>query len=90
MTKGRMMKVYEALSPEEQQAFRTKGEETAQQLRALIGVADIYGGQALRLIRDWMYSLRGKDRAFLEQEAIIVFKRLALLEKDQRDSSVAM
>lgn len=90
MTKGSVMKVYETLPEGEQLAFRVAGEQAARELRRVIGTKHFVYHKTLGIIRKWMHSLRGKDRAYLEQQANIVFNRVAGMHEEQRNSSVAM
>ncbi|KKW29881.1 MAG: hypothetical protein UY72_C0030G0004 [Candidatus Uhrbacteria bacterium GW2011_GWD2_52_7] len=90
MTKGSIMKVYETLPEDQQQAFRAAGELAARELRGVIGTKRFVYHKTLGIIRKWMHSLRGKDRAYLEQQANIIYGRVARMHEEQRNSSVAM
>ncbi len=59
------------LSPEKQQQFKEKGEETASKIRQLVESAKVNTKKIFDLIRKWMKMIPGINRFFLEQEAKI-------------------
>lgn len=70
MTKD-LAEVYQRLSPEDQQKFKAKGEEVAQEIDTLMQRAKLTAKRVLHLIRSWLKFLPGINKFFLEQEAKI-------------------
>lgn len=70
MTKD-LGEVYQRLSPEDQQKFKAKGEEVAQEIDSLMQRAKLTAKRVLHLIRSWLKFLPGVNKFFLEQEAKI-------------------
>lgn len=90
MAKGRVMEIYADLPPHEQEKFRVAGEGVAAQLRGALGTSKFHHRKSWRMIREWLHTLPGKDRSFLEQETNIVYNRVAKMHEEQRGSLVAM
>lgn len=63
--------VYQRMSPEDQQKFKAKGEEVAQEIDSLLQRAKLTAKRVLHLIRDWLRLIPGINKFFLEQEAKI-------------------
>ncbi len=63
--------LYRDLAPEKKPAFRAKGEEVAQKIRNMIAKGKVKVHAVLKLIKDWLHSIPGINRFFLEQEAKI-------------------
>ncbi len=59
------------LSPDRQQKFKEKGEETASKIRQMIEGAKVNTKKIFDLIRKWLKMIPGINRFFLEQEAKI-------------------
>ncbi len=59
------------LKPEEQAAFKKKGEETAAGVRTLLGEATVRIQEIFQLILDWLKTLPGVNSFFAEKEAKI-------------------
>lgn len=63
--------IYKDLAPEKKPAFRAKGEEVAQKIRNMIAKGKVKVHAVLKLIKEWLHSIPGINRFFLEQEAKI-------------------
>ncbi|HCC83868.1 TPA: hypothetical protein DEP96_03390 [Candidatus Uhrbacteria bacterium] len=63
--------IYKDLAPEKKPAFRAKGEEVAQKIRNMIARGKLKVHTILKLIKEWLHSIPGINRFFLEQEAKI-------------------
>ena|SRR3989338_987393 len=57
------------MSPQEQQVFKIKGEETIGKIKLLMNNAKKNADKIFSLIRDWLKMIPGVNRFFLEQEA---------------------
>ena len=57
------------MSPQEQQLFKVKGEETIGKIKLLMNNAKKNADKIFSLIRDWLKMIPGVNRFFLEQEA---------------------
>jgi len=74
--------------PETAQArFRTKGVEVSTQIANMVRVFHLQAKKVLKLIRDWLLTIPGVNRFFLEQEAKIKTDRLAELERTRREEA---
>ncbi|MFH1253381.1 MAG: hypothetical protein V1664_03570 [Candidatus Uhrbacteria bacterium] len=72
------------MKPEDQEAFRLKGEETASKIRVLLSAAKVNVKKILFLICDWLKMIPGVNRFFLEQEAKIKTDKILLSAEDHR------
>jgi len=63
--------IFFSLSPQEQQNFKKRGEETASGIAKLISKPKVKVKKIVSLIRDWLKTIPGINRFFLEQEAKI-------------------
>lgn len=70
--------IFLKMSPEQQEVFREKGEETASKIRLLLSSAKINVKKILVLIGDWLKIIPGINRFFLEQEAKIKTDKILL------------
>lgn len=73
--------IFIALPPQEQQRFKTKGEETVSKINKLLDGAKVKIKQVVNLIRRWLSTLPGVNRYFLEQEAKIKADRIMRIKK---------
>jgi len=80
MSEG-MVEAYKALSPVKQQEFKIKGEETAQEIRALLLSTKVKVKKIFELLFDWLKLLPGVNKFFLEQEAKIKAERIVRLKE---------
>lgn len=74
-----------ALSPLEQQEFKLKGEQTARQIRTLLGETKIKIKKIFELLLEWLKLLPGVNRFFLEQEAKIKVDQILAIHKQNKD-----
>jgi len=63
--------LYRSLEPRAQAQFRAQGEATAIKLSTLISQVKFKLSEILRLIREWLQSIPGVNRYFVEQTAKI-------------------
>lgn len=75
MTKD-LSEMYQRMSPEDQQKFKAKGEEVAQEIDSLMQRAKLTAKRVLHLIRSWLKLVPGINKFFLEQEAKIKAEEL--------------
>jgi hypothetical protein len=71
---------YRSLRPAEQELFRLKGEETAVKISTLLGQFKVRLSEVLSLIRDWLQTIPGLNRYFVEQTAKIKADRVLKLK----------
>ena len=77
---------FESLPPDARPVFKEKGEEVATELAKMVSSLHVNVRRALRLIADWLKTIPGVNRFFLEQEAKIKTDRIvALAEERKRD-----
>ena len=69
------------MTPQEQMAFKKKGEETAQKVNELMQETKIKVKEILVLIREWLKIIPGVNKFFIEQEAKIKTDRLLNLRE---------
>ncbi|MBP7992442.1 MAG: hypothetical protein KAZ30_02180 [Candidatus Magasanikbacteria bacterium] len=74
-----------ALSPLEQQEFKLKGEQTARQIRSLLGETKIKIKKIFELLLQWLKLLPGVNQFFLEQEAKIKVDQILAIHKQNKD-----
>jgi len=72
------------MSPEQQEEFRVKGEETASKIRVLLSSAKVGVKKILGLITEWLRLIPGVNKFFLEQEAKIKTDKILLNSEDFR------
>lgn len=63
--------LYFQLPPDRQAAFKQKGEEAAQKIKAMFDTAKVNAKKIAQLIVDWLKLIPGVNRYFLEQESKI-------------------
>ncbi len=73
--------IFLTLSPEEQNEFKVKGEETRDKINLLLTKAKINIGKIIILIKKWLSLIPNVNRFFLEQEAKIKADRIIKLKK---------
>lgn len=71
-----MTDIFLSLPEEKRQAFKIKGEEVAQGIKAIINSGKIKLMKILELIRSWLKMVPGINKFFLEQEAKIKVDKL--------------
>lgn len=77
--------VFDELTPTQQQEFKIKGEETARKISNLIRQGKAKVKNIFKLIFEWLKTLPGINRFFLEQEAKIKADKIAKLDQDKYD-----
>lgn len=75
----------DTLTPDEKDRFLRKGKEVSAVLADMVRNLRVHVKRALQLIRDWLMTLPGMNKFFLEQEAKIKTDRLLELERAYRD-----
>ena len=73
--------IFIKMSPEEQQVFKAKGEETAKKIYLLMKKAKIKVKEILNLIKIWLGLVPGVNKFFLEQEAKIKAEKIFRMKK---------
>lgn len=63
--------IFLKMKPEEQKAFKKKGEETVSKISALLNSAKVKINKIVALIREWLSMVKGINKFFLEQEVKI-------------------
>jgi hypothetical protein len=63
--------MYLQMTPDKQQEFRVKGEETAQEINNLLERAKFEVGKIIELLKRWLFIIPGVNKFFIEQEAKI-------------------
>ena len=61
--------VFKRLTPEEQQEFKKKGEETSELINSLLDNAKVKTKKILLLIKEWLRMIPGVNKFFIEQLA---------------------
>ncbi|XOU94596.1 MAG: hypothetical protein ACNFW9_00860 [Candidatus Kerfeldbacteria bacterium] len=69
------------MTPQEQMAFKKKGEETAEKVNELLKETKIKVKEILVLIKEWLKIIPGVNKFFIEQEAKIKTDRLLNLRE---------
>jgi len=77
--------IYNNLTPQEQKVFKVKGEETARSIFQLVyHKAKVKVKKIVKLIRNWLKSVPGINKFFLEQEAKIKADKIAALAGESK------
>lgn len=80
--------VFQSMSPREQEKFKVKGEETAKTIVTLIQKLKLTARKALHLISDWLKTISGVNKYFIEQETKIKTEEvMRYAQKHQHDQS---
>ena len=80
---------FRSMSPEERERFRAKGEEVAGEVAAMVREFKVEAKRVILLIRDWLLTIPGVNKFFLEQEAKIKTDRILELERERRETPAA-
>lgn len=72
---------FHTLPADAQKRFEKKGEEVAVQVAVMVRGFTVEVKRVLRLIRDWLLTVPGVNKFFLEQEAKIKTDRILALEQ---------
>ncbi|MEK7496716.1 MAG: hypothetical protein AAB657_02310 [Patescibacteria group bacterium] len=73
--------VYKNLSPDKKLQFKVLGEQTARKIVGLVSQTKFRLVEVLKLIRDWLFTLPGVNKFFVEQEAKIKLDKILKLRK---------
>jgi len=78
--------IYNNLSPQEQKLFKIKGEEAARSIFQLVyHKSKVKVKKIIKMIKEWLKTIPGINKFFLEQEAKIkADKIVALIEEDKK------
>ncbi len=76
---------YQELPKPAQERFRAKGVETTLQISTMVRSLHVQVKKVLSLIRDWLLTIPGVNKFFLEQEAKIKTDRIVELERVRRE-----
>lgn len=75
--------LYRALSPEKKVLFRQQGEEIALKIQVMLTQVKVKLSDVVSLIMQWLRTLPGVNRFFLEQQAVIKAQKLMHVQKKQ-------
>lgn len=79
---------YVAAMPEEARTrFLYKGQETATAISLMVRALKVHAKKVVELIRNWLLTIPGVNKFFLEQEAKIKTDRVLELEKTYREQT---
>ncbi len=76
-----VFEAYMAMGPAEKQAFKTRGEQVAGQVRQMLAAGKVQAKKIWQLIREWLRLIPGVSSLFVEQEAKIKTDRIVLLAR---------
>ncbi|MFA5129513.1 MAG: hypothetical protein WC477_01180 [Patescibacteria group bacterium] len=76
---------YADLPPESQAAFKQRGEAVATEIAEMIRTFKVHVRRLVRLISDWLKTIPGVNRYFLEQEAKIKTDRIMELVEARKE-----
>ncbi len=80
-----LLELYAEMPPVAQAQFKSKGEEVAFKIKAMIEGARIVAKEVLELITSWLRTIPGVNKFFLEQEAKIkTDKIIAFAEEESK------
>ena len=74
--------IYFQLPQNKQAEFAKKGEETAIQIKRLLGHVKVRVGKILELIKNWLRFIPGVNKYFLEQEAKIKTDKILKIKEE--------
>lgn len=80
---------FRSMSPEDKERFRVKGEEVAGEIAVMVRELKVEAKRVILLIRDWLLTIPGVNKFFLEQEAKIKTDRILELERERRETPAA-
>ncbi len=72
--------IYLKMKPEEQKAFKKKGEETVAKINLLLSKTKVKVSEIVNLIRRWLKLIPGVNKFFLEQEVKIKADKIMRLK----------
>lgn len=77
--------LYLAMTPQEQQAFKKKGEEVTLKIVSLLQKTKLKVNKIVDLIKNWLKMIPGVNKFFLEQEAKIKADRILLIKQQEKE-----
>lgn len=80
---------FQQLPPEAQARFKQKGEEVNSKIAKMVRSYKVKVKEALHLIRDWLLTIPGVNKFFLEQEAKIKTDRILAYEEEFHKSKAS-
>ncbi|MFH1405047.1 MAG: hypothetical protein ABIH21_03035 [Patescibacteria group bacterium] len=72
------------MTPQEQEEFKIKGEQTASTIRELVTKTKLNTKKIFHLIKSWLKLIPGVNRFFLEQEAKIKTDKISILAEEEK------
>ncbi len=91
MSEG-LAEVYQAMTPAQQAIFRQRGEEVATKIEVMMKTFSATAKKVVELIRDWLKTIPGVNKYFLEQESKLktdtILKLQRKKKKEHRDNSI--
>lgn len=66
---GGVSDLYKAMTPDQQQVFRLKGDETAKNIETMVHSLKATTRKVVGLIREWLQTIPGVNKYFVEQES---------------------
>lgn len=76
--------IYRQLPPDRRKIFKTRGEKLAEEIRGLVVAAKAEAKRIFQLVLDWLKTLPGVSRFFLEQEAKIKTDKILTAAAEER------
>lgn len=76
-----LVDIYRGLTPSQQADFKRRGEATAQKISTLLNRVKVKIREILRLIRDWLKTVPGINKYFVEQTAKIKAEKIIKLRQ---------
>lgn len=77
---------YKDLPEQAKIRFQTKGEQVAGEIAVMVRQFGVKVKQVILLIRDWLLTIPGVNKFFIEQEAKIKTDRILELERERRET----
>ncbi len=76
--------IYRQLPPDRRKIFKTRGEKLAEEIRGLVVAAKAEAKRIFQMILDWLKTLPGVNRFYLEQEAKIKTDQILTAAAEER------
>ena len=80
---------FESLPPDARPVFKQKGEQVATELARMVTSLHVNVRRALKLVSDWLKTIPGVNRFFLEQEAKIKTDRIVALAEERKNDQLS-
>jgi hypothetical protein len=78
---------YQTMPADAQVRFRKKGEEVAGQISSMVRGLNVKVKKVIHLIRDWLLTIPGVNKFFLEQEAKIKTDHILAYQQERKESA---